>query len=199
MNSVTRICNNYAEHSERLMFKITENDNDYKVNYCPICGEELMLLRDSMTNFSNYVGKLFENIECYKDIHPPISSKSTSKRRKKESIDENNGFNNLYHATYFPLLDSIKENGLGATKQTYWEDSKPGVVYLSADEDVATSYAEANENVPEDWLDEIVVLKIKWNSLDPNYLFIDENVQDNDGVTLEYHKIIPWSNIDIVE
>lgn len=105
----------------------------------------------------------------------------------------------LYHATYFPLLDSIKKNGLGATKQTYWEDSKPGVVYLSADEDVATSYAEANENVPEDWLDEIVVLKIKWDSLDPNYLFIDENVQDNDGVTLEYHKIIPWSNIDIVE
>lgn len=102
----------------------------------------------------------------------------------------------LYHATYFPLLDSIKENGLGATEQTYWEDSKPGVVYLSTDEDIAISYAEVNENIPEDWLDEIVVLKIKWDNLDPNYLFIDENVQDNDGVTLEYHKVIPWSNID---
>ena len=108
-----------------------------------------------------------------------------------------NKFDYLYHATYKPLLDSIKENGLGATEQTYWEDSKPGTVYLSIDEDVAVSYAEANENVSEDWLDEIVVLRIKWNSLDPDYLSIDENVQDNnDGVTLEYHKIIPWSNID---
>lgn len=86
-----------------------------------------------------------------------------------------------------------------ATEQTYWEDSKPGVVYLSVDEDIAISYAEVNESVPEEWLDEIVVLKIKWDNLDPNYLFIDENVQGNDGVTLEYHKTIPWSDIDIVE
>lgn len=112
-----------------------------------------------------------------------------------ETID-NNSFNNLYHATYLPLLDSIKKNGLGATEQTYWEDSRSGVVYLSVDEGIAISYAEANESVPEEWLDEIVVLEIKWDNLDPNYLFIDENVQDNDGVTLEYHKIIPWSDID---
>lgn len=61
-----------------------------------------------------------------------------------------NDFDFLYHATYTPLLDSIKKTGLGGTTQTYWEDSKPGTVYLSIDKDVAISYAEANENIPED-------------------------------------------------
>lgn len=99
----------------------------------------------------------------------------------------------LYHATYLPLLESIKKTGLGGTTQTYWEDSKPGVVYLSIDKDVAISYAESNENVPDDWLDQIIVITILFDSLDPEYLNIDENVQDNDGITLEYHKIIPSS------
>lgn len=99
----------------------------------------------------------------------------------------------LYHATYLPLLESIKKTGLGGTTQTYWEDSKPGVVYLSTDKDVAISYAEANENIPEDWLDQIIVITVLFDSLDPEYLNIDENVQDNDGITLEYYKIIPSS------
>lgn len=99
----------------------------------------------------------------------------------------------LYHATYKPLLESIKKTGLGGTNQTYWEDSKPGVVYLSTDEDVAISYAEANENVPEEWLDQIIVIIIDINILDPDLLSIDENVQNNDGVTLEYHGVIPYS------
>lgn len=30
-----------------------------------------------------------------------------------------NDFNFLYHATYTPLLDSIKKTGLGGTTQTY--------------------------------------------------------------------------------
>lgn len=42
----------------------------------------------------------------------------------------------LYHATYLPLLESIKKTGLGGTTQTYWEDSKPGVVYLSTDKEL---------------------------------------------------------------
>lgn len=108
-------------------------------------------------------------------------------------------FDFLYHATYTPLLDSIKKTGLGGTTQTYWEDSKPGTVYLSIDKDVAISYAEANENIPEDWLDQIVVLIIPFDKLDPDYLEIDQNVQDNEGVTLEYHKIIPYSDFYKVE
>ena len=111
----------------------------------------------------------------------------------------NDNFDFLYHATYIPLLDSIKKTGLGGTTQTYWEDSKPGTVYLSVDKDVAISYAESNENVPEDWLDQIVVLVVSFDKLDPDYLEIDQNVQDNEGVTLEYHKIIPYSDFYKVE
>jgi RNA:NAD 2'-phosphotransferase (TPT1/KptA family) len=59
----------------------------------------------------------------------------------------------LYHATYKALLPKIRKSGLGNTKKTYWEDSKPGIVYLAADPDIAESYAEANENCPEEWLD----------------------------------------------
>lgn len=57
----------------------------------------------------------------------------------------NGDFDFLYHATYIPLLDSIKKTGLGGTTQTYWEDSKSGTVYLSTDKDVAISYAESNK------------------------------------------------------
>lgn len=132
-------------------------------------------------------------INCYKNI----CHKYSKIQEQSESID-NNDIKYLYHATYKQLLGSIKRHGLGATKQTYWTDSKPGVVYLSTDEDVAVSYAEANENVPEEYIDNIVVLKIPFDSLDPNFLFIDENVQDNDGVTLEYHKIIPFSDMILI-
>ena len=97
---------------------------------------------------------------------------------------------NLYHATYRPLLDSIKKHGLGATKRQNYADSKQGVVYLARNPDVAMSYAETSEAVPDEWLNQIVVLKINTTQLDPNKLFIDRNVQDNDGTTLEYRGVI---------
>lgn len=105
----------------------------------------------------------------------------------------------LYHATYKPLLKSIQEKGLGNTKQTYWQDSKPGVVYLATSEEVAESYAEANEQCPEEWLDQIVVLKIKTSDLDKNALCVDQNVilDENDlPETFEYHGII--TNFEII-
>lgn len=100
----------------------------------------------------------------------------------------------LYHATYEPLLDSIMASGLGTTSKTNWEDSKPGVVYLARDPNVARSYAETSEKVPEEWLDQITVLKIRVSDLDPGKLFSDENVIDDHG-TLEYHGTIPPENI----
>ena len=105
------------------------------------------------------------------------------------------GEESLYHATYKPLLGSIKINGLGATSRTNWEDSKPGVVYLAYDPDVAESYAETSERVPEEWLDQIVVLKINTSNLDPSKLLSDKNVIDGQD-TLEYHGIIPPENIE---
>ena len=102
----------------------------------------------------------------------------------------------LFHATFKPLLASIKEKGLGATENTNWEDSKPGVVYLAADYDVAESYAESAEKVPEEWLSQIEVLSIYTPSLDVNLFKRDSNVQDGKD-TFEYHGIIPWDDIYI--
>lgn len=98
----------------------------------------------------------------------------------------------LYHATYKPLLASIKKNGLGGkgSERKKWEDSVHGVVYLAVNADIAESYAESSDFVPEDWLDEIVILKIDATKLNPDLLKIDANVKDNDGDTLEYHGII---------
>ena len=105
----------------------------------------------------------------------------------------------LYHASYRPLLRSIKLNGLGGkgSEAKKWEDSKPGVVYLATSQEVAESYAEASDAVTNEWLDEIVVLKIKTGKLDPSRFSIDHNVLDNEGDTLEYYGIIPSSEITV--
>jgi len=98
----------------------------------------------------------------------------------------------LYHATYRPLLKSIKRHGLGGDRaQAKWEDSRPGVVYLAVDANVAESYAESSDVVPDEWLDEIVILKVDTRQLDQNLLKLDANVIDNAGDTLEYHGIVP--------
>ena len=107
----------------------------------------------------------------------------------------------LYHATFGPLLEYIENKGLGNTKITQYEDSKPGVVYLAFDPDVAVSYCEANDRVDEDWLDDIYVLEIPINKLDKSKLFIDNNVkldEDKEASTVEYHGVIPWSSISVI-
>lgn len=96
----------------------------------------------------------------------------------------------FYHATYKKLMPSIRKNGLGNTTRVNWEDSIPGVVYLATEPETAYSYAETCEDVPESWLDDIVVLEIDVNDLDRSLLKIDSNVQDNDESTYEYHGII---------
>lgn len=97
----------------------------------------------------------------------------------------------LYHATYRPFLDSIMKNGLGGSgAQTQWEDSKPGYVYLAKDPEVAVSHAEANEEVPDEYIDDIVLLIIDASKLDYAKLEDDPNVMDDDS-TLAYNGIIP--------
>jgi hypothetical protein len=126
---------------------------------------------------------------------------SVMKKPREQGVAEDTGDKNpqwLYHATYRPLLKSIKAHGLGGDQaQAKWEDSKPGVVYLALDPNVAESYAESSDVVPEDWLDQIVILKIAAGKLDKSRLFVDQNVQDNEGDTLEYHGVISLSNISL--
>jgi hypothetical protein len=110
----------------------------------------------------------------------------------------------LYHATYKPLLKKIKLEGLGGiSTKPMWNDSKRGVVYLAKNKDVAASYAEIaldeNDNIPESWEEKIVVLTINTSYLNPDKLFVDTNVLDNEGDTLEYEGIIPWKAITKIE
>jgi hypothetical protein len=106
----------------------------------------------------------------------------------------------LYHATYKPLLKKIKEHGLDTRmSKKAWEDSIPGYVYLALDPEVAFSYAESSEEVQEEWIDNIVILKIDKYSLDQDKLFIDQNVIDNVGDTLEYRGVIPWEYVVDIE
>ena len=106
----------------------------------------------------------------------------------------------LYHATYEDLIPSIERFGLGGSSSGYeWEDSKKGVVYLATDPEIAISYAETNDEVPEDWLDNIVVFEVDSDKLDSYKLNVDQNVQDNDGSTYEYHGIIPMRLLTPVE
>jgi len=104
----------------------------------------------------------------------------------------------LYHATYKPLLKKIKERGLDTNdSKKAWDDSVPGYVYLALDPYVAESYAESSEMVPDSWLDNIIILKVDTSKLDKSKLFIDQNIQDNEGDTLEYRGVIPWEALSL--
>ena len=106
----------------------------------------------------------------------------------------------LYHATYKPLLKKIKEHGLDTImSKKAWDDSIPGYVYLALDPEVAGSYAESSEEVPDEWIDNIVILKINRYYLNQDKLYIDQNVIDNEGDTLEYRGVIPWESIIGIE
>jgi hypothetical protein len=97
----------------------------------------------------------------------------------------------LYHATYKPLLNKIKVMGLDTRKsKTAWEDSVRGYVYLANDVDVAASYAESSEEVPEDWLEQIIILTIDTEKLDLDKLFDDSNVRNESSDTFEYRGVI---------
>jgi hypothetical protein len=100
----------------------------------------------------------------------------------------------LYHATYKRLLKPILTNGLDTNKsKKSWEDSIPGYVYLAKDPDVAVSYAETSEAVPEEWIDNIVLITVRTQALDQSKLFADQNVRNDTTDTLEYRGVIPSS------
>ena len=68
---------------------------------------------------------------------------------------------------------------------------------MATEPEIAISYDETNEEVPEEWIDNIVVFEVRSNCLDQDKLMIDNNVQDNDGSTVEYHGVIPFDSISI--
>lgn len=104
----------------------------------------------------------------------------------------------LYHATYSRLLPSIKKLGLVPGKRKNWQDSKPYAIYLASDEYEAESYAEEAENVPDSWIDSIIVYRVSVKDLDKSKLKRDENVQDG-TTTFEYHGEIPFNLLERVQ
>jgi hypothetical protein len=103
----------------------------------------------------------------------------------------------LYHATYKPYLKSIKQNGLGAGKlKKNYDDSKTGVTYFATDFDEAVSYAETSDEVDDDYLDEIIVLRVKTADLNLSNLNKDANVIDGE-TTYEYYGIVPFNKLKV--
>ena len=108
----------------------------------------------------------------------------------------------LYHASYGPLADSIQQSGLGGDRDTMWDDSVRGTVYLAVDPDIAFSYAETSDDAwdrfeTDEGL-EIVTFEIDTAQLDPSRFNIDQNVIGNAGDTLEYYGIVPPSALKVV-
>lgn len=109
-----------------------------------------------------------------------------------------------YHATYLEHLPSIINNGLGPTPDDNknYDRSKDNAVYLSIDPHVAESFADTAEDVPEAWLDEIVVIQIPADRLDLTKLSVDANIILSEGeapFSFEYAGTIPVTSDDVME
>ena len=103
---------------------------------------------------------------------------------------------NYYHATYKPFLSSILKDGLKKNiSKKSWSGSG-NFVYLSTDKNVAESYAETSDDVPEEYLDNIVILKIDANKIDRKLISKDE--KNLAGDTLQYNGTIPANAIKVV-
>jgi len=106
----------------------------------------------------------------------------------------------LYHATFNALIPEIQAEGLipGGRDFRNYEDIDWGV-YLSNDFDFAGSMTEntENENVPEKWLEEVVVIMLSTKNLDKSKFDSDPNVTLWEGDTRAYiyRGIIPPSAI----
>jgi len=114
----------------------------------------------------------------------------------------------LYHATYMPLVESIMKHGIvpGGKKLKNFDWSK-NFVYLAADKNNAISFVECaeNDNIPEEWLDEIVVFSVDVSKLDKSKLSPDEHwnpsVADDEAdgwQSYQYSGIIPPDAINLL-
>lgn len=107
----------------------------------------------------------------------------------------------LYHATRQRFIGSIKREGLHAkTKKSFDGQIGEGLVYFAFDDDVAASYVECADNIPESWEDDnIVVLAVRENSLNSNKFYRDPNIKGEDNSTIAYKGSIPASKLGIID
>ncbi|MBE3141136.1 MAG: GNAT family N-acetyltransferase, partial [Thermoplasmata archaeon] len=106
----------------------------------------------------------------------------------------------LYHGTFKPLLQKIQAEGLKVTgTEKNYSDSEEGFIYLAETPEEAEAFAEVSETVPDEWVDQIVVLKIDTSKIDAWKIADDPNVQDTEIMTYVYPQDIPAAAITLVE
>lgn len=106
------------------------------------------------------------------------------------------GTDTLYHATYKPYWEEIKKSGALRPKAHSNWDISGDFIYLSRDPDNAFSYAETSELVPEEYLDQIVVLEIDANKLNLDLLDCDHNqAYGADGYEVDYEDPQSWEEM----
>jgi hypothetical protein len=63
---------------------------------------------------------------------------------------------------------------------------------LCQDDEAAVSFCEASVDVPEDWLDEIVIITVNADALDASLFELDKNIADSSRLTTyQYRGDIP--------
>ena len=130
-----------------------------------------------------------------------------------QTVSELLNTDTLYHATYKPYWEEIKKEGFirPGAHQNWGDTFKTKYnIYLSKDYYNALSYAETAEEVPEELLNQIIILEISADKLDIDHLDPDYNqVYDYDSeaqiedpltwVELQYDLPIPISAIKKVD
>lgn len=100
----------------------------------------------------------------------------------------------LYHGTFNQLAISIERNGIvpGGNDIQNFTGIEKGV-YLGSTPEYAGSMVEASENedIPEDWFGEIVIIAIDTSKLDLSKLDVDPNVAPQED---EYDDDVPADN-----
>ena len=108
----------------------------------------------------------------------------------------------LYHATYAALQESIREHGLcrAQIRKKSWEDCSSEYIYLCLDADCAIAFCEASDDVPEQWLNEIILIAVDAEKLDICLFALDENIINTERLTAyQYRGDIPMSVIEFVQ
>lgn len=107
----------------------------------------------------------------------------------------------LYHATRQRFIGNIKKEGLHATtKKSFDGQVGDGMVYFAFDSDVAASFVECADNIPESWEDDnIVVLAVDEKNLNRGRFCKDPNIQGDDNSTVAYKGCIPPSILGILD
>lgn len=178
----------YIEDDE--LYTLRADDKKSQEQY-----KEIIELGIDLAEDPKQIEKLINSKHLYYDQKIAREAKAEALKLLKDDLEVRDVPDVLYHATYSPALPSINTFGLGsanADKVFAWDNNKKqnDHVFLHEDKNSAESYAEISENVPDEWLDQIVVLKVDTSMLDQSFFARDPYLIDSYGSYI-YYGIIP--------